>query len=113
MMRVLISIVERAVVVALAAMLPACAASGPSLPSAAFVGSPDTPNKPNGDTSLSAPTDVASLPGDAGQVSDPFEKMNRSVAIKQVSDLFGADRYPSLTCRCYDFLDIGSTGRTG
>ena len=79
MMRVLISIVERAVVVALAAMLSACAASGPSLPSAAFLGSPDTPNKSNGDTSLTAPTDLASLPGDAGQVSDPFEKMNRSV----------------------------------
>ena len=79
MMRVLLSIVERAVAVALAAMLSACAASAPSLPSAAFVGSRDTSDKPKSEASISAPTDVASLPGDAGEVSDPFEKMNRSV----------------------------------
>jgi phospholipid-binding lipoprotein MlaA len=77
-MRVLLSIVERAVGVALAAMLSACAASGPSLPSAAFVGSGDTSDKPKSEASIGAPTDVASLPADAAEVSDPFEKMNRS-----------------------------------
>src|SRR6476660_4656452 len=78
MMRVLLSIVGRAVTVALAAMLSACAVSGPSLPSAAFVGSRDTSDKPKSEASISAPTDVASLPGGEAQVSDPFEKMNRS-----------------------------------
>src|SRR6476659_5157928 len=78
MMRVLLSIVERAVAVALAAMLSACAASAPSLPSAAFLGSRDASDKPKSEASISAPTDVASLPGDEAQVSDPFEKMNRS-----------------------------------
>ena len=77
-MRVLLSIVERTVAVALAAMLSACAASGPSLPSAALVGSHDATEKPKR-ASVAAPTDVASLPGDAGEVSDPFEKMNRSM----------------------------------
>jgi phospholipid-binding lipoprotein MlaA len=77
-MRVLLSIVERAVAVTLAAMLSACAASGPSLPSAAFVGSGDTSDKPRSEASIGAPTDVASLPADAAEVSDPFEKMNRS-----------------------------------
>lgn len=76
-MRVLLSIVEWAVALALAAMLSACAASGPSLPSAALVGSHDATEKPK--PSVAPPTDVASLPGDAGEVSDPFEKMNRSV----------------------------------
>src|SRR6476660_2732175 len=79
LMRVLLSIVERAVGVALAGMLSACAASGPSLPSAAFVGSGDTSDKPKSEASIAAPTDVASLPADAAEVSDPFEKMNRSV----------------------------------
>ncbi|MGC1345611.1 MAG: VacJ family lipoprotein [Methyloceanibacter sp.] len=74
----MLSIVERAVGVALAAMLSACAASGPSLPSAAFVGSGDTSDKPKSEASIGAPTDVASLPADAAEVSDPFEKMNRS-----------------------------------
>jgi phospholipid-binding lipoprotein MlaA len=78
MMRVLLSIVERAVAVALAAMLSACAASGPPLPSAAFVGSRDTSDKPKSEASISAPAGVASLPGDEAEVSDPFEKMNRS-----------------------------------
>jgi phospholipid-binding lipoprotein MlaA len=76
-MRVLLSIVEWAVALALAAMLSACAASGPSLPSAALVGSHDATEKLK--PSVAPPTDVASLPGDAGEVSDPFEKMNRSV----------------------------------
>src|SRR6478672_8721208 len=76
-MRVLLSIVEWAVGFALAAMLSACAASGPSLPSVALVGSHDATEKPK--ASVAPPTDVASLPGDVGGVSDPFEKMNRSV----------------------------------
>src|SRR5262249_38662037 len=76
-MRVFLSIVERAVAVALAAMLSACAASGPSLPSPTLVGSRDIADKPKSDASIAAPTDVAILPGDAGEVSDPFEKMNR------------------------------------
>ena len=76
-MRVLLSIVEWAVALALAAMLSACAATGPSLPSATLVGSRDATEKPK--PSVAPPTDVASLPGDAGEVSDPFEKMNRSV----------------------------------
>jgi len=77
-MRILLSIVERAVGVVLAAMLSACAASGPSFPPATFVGSPDTPGTPKSEASVAAPADIASLPGDAAEVSDPFEKMNRS-----------------------------------
>jgi phospholipid-binding lipoprotein MlaA len=76
-MRVFLSIVEWAVAVVLAAMLSACAATGPSLPSATLVGSRDATEKPK--PSVAPPTDVASLPGDAGEVSDPLEKMNRSM----------------------------------
>ena len=78
-MRVLLSIVGRAVALAFAAMLSACAASGPSLPSPEFVGSRSMADEPKGQASVAAPTDVASLPGDAQEVSDPFEKMNRSM----------------------------------
>src|SRR5262245_53231774 len=76
-MRVFLSIVEWAVVLALAALLCACAATAASLPSAPLVGSAaaDEPPKPP----VAPPTDVANLPGDAGEVSDPFEKMNRSM----------------------------------
>ena len=77
-MRVLFSIVERTVALALAVTLSACAASGPSIPSAALVGSKDTSDKPKSTASVTAPADIASLPGDATPVSDPFEKMNRS-----------------------------------
>jgi phospholipid-binding lipoprotein MlaA len=77
-MRVLLSIVERAVALAFAAMLSACAASGPSFPSAALVGARDTPDKPKSEAPIAPPADIASLPGDAGEVPDPFEKMNRS-----------------------------------
>jgi ABC-type transporter lipoprotein component MlaA len=76
-MRVLLSIVEWAVALALAAMLSACASTGPSLPSATLVGSRDATEKPK--LSVGPPTEVASLPGDLGEVSDPFEKMNRSM----------------------------------
>ncbi|HSA66192.1 MAG TPA: VacJ family lipoprotein [Methyloceanibacter sp.] len=79
LMRALLSIVERAVAVALAAMLSACAASGPSIPSAAFVGSRDIPDKSKREAAIADASDIASLPGDAGEVSDPFEKMNRSM----------------------------------
>ena len=41
---------------------------------AAFVGSRDTSDKPKSEASISAPTDVASLPGHEAEVSDPFEK---------------------------------------
>jgi phospholipid-binding lipoprotein MlaA len=78
-MRVLLSIVGRAVAVALAAMLSACAASGPLLPSDQFIGSRDPSDKPRGQASNAAPADGANLPGDAREISDPFEKMNRSV----------------------------------
>ena len=77
-MRVLFSIVERTVALVLAVMLSACAASGPSFPSATLVGSKDTSDKPKSTASITAPTDIASLPGDAAPVSDPLEKMNRS-----------------------------------
>jgi phospholipid-binding lipoprotein MlaA len=78
-MRVLLFIVGRAVVIGLAAMLSACAASGPLLPSAQFVGSRSMSDEPRGQASNAAPADVASLPGDAREISDPFEKMNRSM----------------------------------
>jgi phospholipid-binding lipoprotein MlaA len=77
-MRALFSIVERTVALVLAVMLSACAASGPSFPSATLVGSKDTSDKPKSTASITAPTDIASLPGDAAPVSDPLEKMNRS-----------------------------------
>ena len=78
MMRVLLSIVERAVGVALAAMLSACAASGPSLPSAAFVGSGDASDKPKKRGIDWGSHRRRKSSGDAAEVSDPFEKMNRS-----------------------------------
>ena len=78
-MRVVLSIVGRAVALALAAMLCACAASGPSVPSPQFVGSQSMADEPKSQASVAAPTDVASLPGDGKEVSDPFEKTNRSM----------------------------------
>jgi phospholipid-binding lipoprotein MlaA len=75
-MRVLLSIVGRAVGVALAATLSACAAGAPS---PQFIGSRSMSDEPRGQATIAAPTDVASLPGDAREVSDPFEKMNRSM----------------------------------
>src|SRR5262245_21480291 len=70
---------KTAVAIALAATLSACAASGPSLPPPDLVGSRERPVAKPGNTTVEAPTDVASLPGDFGDAYDPFEKMNRSL----------------------------------
>jgi phospholipid-binding lipoprotein MlaA len=70
----------RAAAIVLAASLSACASAGPSLPPPNLVGSRDLPVNAKGTpTTLEAPTDVASLPGDSGDAYDPFEKMNRSL----------------------------------
>jgi phospholipid-binding lipoprotein MlaA len=78
-MRVLLSIVGWGVAIALAAMVSACASSGTSLPSADYVGTRDVADETRTPSSIPGPTDVASLPGDAGEVPDPYEKMNRRV----------------------------------
>jgi phospholipid-binding lipoprotein MlaA len=69
----------KAVAIAFAATLSACAGSGPSLPSPDLVGSREQPAAKPANAAVEAPTDVASLPGDSGDAYDPFEKMNRSL----------------------------------
>ncbi len=74
------SILGRAAAIALAAALSACAAGGASVPSPELLASHNPSVEPK-DTqaTLDAPKDVASLPDEPQEVSDPLEKMNRSV----------------------------------
>jgi phospholipid-binding lipoprotein MlaA len=60
-----------------AAALSAC--GGPSVPAPDLVGSRDLPSSEPGQTSLDAPSDVASLPTERTGAYDPFEKMNRAM----------------------------------
>ncbi|MGA7544601.1 MAG: VacJ family lipoprotein [Methyloceanibacter sp.] len=74
------SILGRAAAIALAAALSACAAGGTSMPSPELLASHNPSVEPK-DTqaALDAPKDVASLPDESKEVSDPLERMNRSV----------------------------------
>jgi phospholipid-binding lipoprotein MlaA len=74
------SILGRAAAIALAAALSACAAGGKSMPSPELLASHNPSVEPK-DTqaALDAPKDVASLPDESQEVSDPLERMNRSV----------------------------------
>jgi phospholipid-binding lipoprotein MlaA len=74
------SILGRAAAIALAAALSACAAGGTSMPSPELLASHNPSVEPK-DTqaALDAPKDVASLPDEPQEVSDPLERMNRSV----------------------------------
>jgi len=74
------SILGRAAAIALAAALSACAAGGTSMPSPELLASHNPSVEPK-DTqaALNAPKDVASLPDEPQEVSDPLERMNRSV----------------------------------
>lgn len=73
------SILVRAAGIALAAALSACAAGGTSMPSPELLASHNPSVEPK-DTqaALDAPKDVASLPDEPQEVSDPLERMNRS-----------------------------------
>jgi phospholipid-binding lipoprotein MlaA len=74
------SILGWAAAIALAAALSACAAGGTSMPSPELLASHNPSVEPK-DTqaALNAPKDVASLPDEPQEVSDPLERMNRSV----------------------------------
>ncbi|MGZ5916804.1 MAG: MlaA family lipoprotein [Methyloceanibacter sp.] len=73
------SILGRAAGIALAAALSACAAGGTPMPSPELLASHNPSVEPK-DTqaALDAPKDVASLPDEPQEVSDPLERMNRS-----------------------------------
>lgn len=72
-----LGIVSRLAAVAFCCCLAACA-SGTVAPSPKFLAAQPPLNSPNS-ASVSAPTDVAGLPDEPSEISDPFEKMNRSV----------------------------------
>lgn len=74
------SILGRAAGIALAAALSACAAGGTPMPSPELLASHNPSVEPK-DTqaALDAPKDVASLPDEPQEVSDPLERMNRSM----------------------------------
>jgi len=75
-----LSILGRAAAVALAAVLSACAAGGPSMTSPELLASHNPSVEPkNTQTAVDAPTDVAGLPDEPQEVRDPLERMNRSV----------------------------------
>ena len=63
---------------ALACALSACASNGGVAPSPELLASQPSPLK-SASAPIDAPTDVADLPDGASEISDPFEKMNRSV----------------------------------
>jgi phospholipid-binding lipoprotein MlaA len=73
-----LTIVKAMAAVALAAGLSACASSGPSFsgPERLAKDEPVTSSDAQ-PASTEAPSDIASLPGDENQTSDPMEKMNR------------------------------------
>jgi phospholipid-binding lipoprotein MlaA len=74
------SILGRIAAIALAAALSACAAGGPSVPPPELLASHNSSDEPKiVQAGLGAPTDVAGLPDEPKEVSDPLEKMNRSV----------------------------------
>jgi phospholipid-binding lipoprotein MlaA len=73
-------IVCRTAAVVLAGALSACVANGVTVPSPAFLAVPTSPDAlKNNSASVDAPKDVASLPDESKDVSDPFERINRSV----------------------------------
>lgn len=75
-----LSCLGRVAAIVLAAALSACGTAGPSVPAPDLVGSRGLSSDAKGtQTSLDAPTDVASLPAEPNDAYDPFEKMNRSV----------------------------------
>jgi phospholipid-binding lipoprotein MlaA len=63
---------------ALACALSACASNGGVAPSPELLASQPSPLK-SASVPVDAPTDAADLPDGASEISDPFEKMNRSV----------------------------------
>lgn len=75
-----LSIFGRVATIALATALSGCAASGFSLPSPERLASHDPSLEPrDARAALDAPKDLAALPGEPTEVSDPLESMNRSV----------------------------------
>ena len=75
-----LSMLGRAAALMFACALSACASGGAVAPSAEFLASQPAPgSEKNASVPVEAPTDVADLPDGSNEVSDPFEKMNRSV----------------------------------
>ena len=75
-----LSMLGRAAALTFACALSACASGGAVAPSAEFLASQPAPgSQKNASVPVEAPTDVADLPDGSNEVSDPFEKMNRSV----------------------------------
>jgi phospholipid-binding lipoprotein MlaA len=74
------SVLSRAAAMTLASVLSACASSGAIIPSPQFLASQTSQDaRKNTLPSVDAPKDVASLPDEPKEVSDPFERMNRRV----------------------------------
>jgi phospholipid-binding lipoprotein MlaA len=72
-------ILGRAAAIALASALSACASGAPRVPSPQFLAQSSTDELKNNSASVEAPKDIASLPDAPNEVSDPFERMNRSI----------------------------------
>lgn len=75
-----LSILGRVAAIMLAGALSACASSGvPLSPPQLLAEQPPLKASKNSTAPVDAPTDVASLPDQQQDISDPYEKMNRSV----------------------------------
>jgi phospholipid-binding lipoprotein MlaA len=75
-----LSILGRAAAITLVSALSACASSGANIPSPEFLATQTSPDaRKNILAPVNTPKDVASLPDEPKEVSDPFERMNRTV----------------------------------
>jgi phospholipid-binding lipoprotein MlaA len=75
-----LGIISRAAALALVSALSACSSGAPFGPSPHLLGSlPNSGSPSSASARIDAPTDVAALPTGSNDISDPFEKMNRSV----------------------------------
>jgi phospholipid-binding lipoprotein MlaA len=73
------STLSRVVAIALMSALSACASSAGNAPSPDFLAKQTSADAPKNTAPVDAPSDVASLPDEPNEVSDPFERMNRRV----------------------------------
>jgi phospholipid-binding lipoprotein MlaA len=79
-MRRELSVLNRTAAIALAGALAACASSGATVPSPQFLAAQTSPDAlKNTSAPVSATKDVANLPDEPKEVSDPFERTNRTV----------------------------------
>jgi phospholipid-binding lipoprotein MlaA len=74
------AILGRAAAIVLASALSACASGAATVPSPQFLAAQTSPDDlKNSSALIDAPKDVAGLPDAPNEVSDPLERMNRSV----------------------------------